>query len=87
MLEDCSAVIILDQGHPVLYPAVFDLDGEDDSLFLNLVWTNEDGEIFEYDFLEGANQEIRTGETVMILTATDGSKVDIQILNVTPLDV
>lgn len=87
LLEDCTAVLVLDFDYPVLYPAVFDLTGEDDSVFLSLRWTNDEGHTFDYSFTEGANQEIQAGTTVMVLTDTNGSKIDIQILNVTLLNV
>lgn len=74
ILEDCSAIIIDQGSHTVLYPGLTDLTGEDENEFLCLSWQDEEGQEYREAFLEGANRKVTIEKSSMFLI--DGTNAE-----------
>lgn len=77
LLNDCAAVIL---DHTVTYPALEDLTGERDNIFLRASWTDSDFQDYELKFEEGMNKEVEIVGTSMFLMDTTGEVQQISLL-------
>jgi len=55
ILEQASAIIVDDA---VIYPSLWELNGDDNNEFLYLSWTDADYNEFSLKFIEGDNREV-----------------------------
>lgn len=78
ILENSSAVVIDDNA--LMYAGLHDLEDDDSNVFLTLSYTDDEGLIFEYNFAEGDNQEIKVLGSSMFLEDIDGEECQLTIL-------
>jgi len=68
ILENASAVIIDDNA--LVYPSLWELDGDPENQFLYLSWENE-GHDYSLKFCEGDNTEVAVVGSSLFLYDTD----------------
>ena len=68
IIENASAVIIDESA--LVYPSLWDLDGDDDNEFLYLSWEDEGSE-YSLKFREGDNREVEVSGCCLFLYDTD----------------
>jgi len=68
ILEQCAAIVVDDA---VMYPSLWELNGDDNNEFLYLSWTDGDYREFHLKFVEGDNREIKVSGSSLFLTDAD----------------
>ena len=78
-LMNCAGVIWDDF---ILFPSVDDLSPDGNDEFMRLRAQNEEGEIFEADFIQNENERVRVDGGTMYLVDSEGDEVRLSILDV-----
>lgn len=68
ILEQCAAIIVDDA---VMYPSLWELNGDDNNEFLYLSWTDGDYREFDLKFVEGDNREVKVSGSSLFLADAD----------------
>ena len=77
-LEDCSTVIA--DENLLSYPAVKDLTGDPENIFLEIGWTDGDDETQTLRFREGDNAEVRVSGASFFLREREADEVQVSLL-------
>jgi len=79
ILEQSSAVII--NKHALVYPAVWELNGDAENEFLYLSW-EDDGQDYYLKFCEGDNHSVKIEGCCLFLFDTDANDDDLTELTI-----
>lgn len=73
LISEATAVVV--ENH-VVFPSILELMDDEDNVFLELSWENDDGLIWNLKFIEGDNKTIQISGSKMYLRDTASSDID-----------
>lgn len=77
LLQNAEAIIL--DADALIYPALDEVNGDDDNEFMYCSWDSE-GVEYNVKFAEGANAEVTLYEDYMVLIDTEGQACSVKLL-------